>query len=278
MLTMTSIQCEEENVPVDSMDELLRYVMGTRNFTTQRNNLANHFGISDGTSASLLLEQVYERLKNKQLSDVTPNELSWLVTWSEKDCERDLFKDVQWYQEEVLDAVPYKTIEGTRVVPEETLKVIFPDKRSREFVQSVLEFGKEETMQKYHLSKHQFNSRLNHRIHYLDKHQDVINRIVNTDQHKLLVKQQQVVHDLLTIIGTPTLSDEVINSIVHEAFTKYPFMTDYLDQATTEYQLKYQAKVVNDFMNGKYDTRLFISFLYKRANQLDTLLNEDDNH
>ena len=271
------IEVKTKKAPVEDMNEVLLRAKSTRNFETQAHNLSNHFNLSSCTSEAMLLERVYERLLNKDISQVTTNELSWMITWSEKDIERSLSKDTSWYKEHctnddvLIDTMPVQDT-GYQEITNEQLRQIFLDNRSREFVQSILNVGKEETMQRFELTKHQFNSRLNHKLQYLDNHQQLLDRVLATDTKKEMIKEYQVVQDLLDIINTPTLSDEVINAIIQQAFGKYSFLHDYLDTCTQLYHLKYQGEVVQHFMQGSIDSDKFLCYLYQQSSVLDAQL------
>lgn len=272
---MTNTQCEEEIVPVDSMDELLTYVMGTRNFATQAHILANDFHLSNKDAESLLLERIYHRLQSgKEFNN-------WVTTWSRKDCERSLGNEHKYKSDHIDDSFEMDSLANpgsTEVATElsdEVLRAIFPDDRSFQFVSEVLKHGKQQAMNTFGLTKQQFNSRLNHRLKYLDKHQELLNKIVYTDERKELKAEQECINEFFKLLDSP-LSDPVLNRIIEKLFTHHDFMNDYLDRATKEYQLKYQAKVVHDFMNGGLDSRKFIQFLYNRVTKLDNQLNGSD--
>jgi len=128
-------------MPATTMED----IQETRNFSTQAHILANDFHLSIKDSESLLLERIYHRLQSgKEFND-------WVTTWSRKDCERSLNNEYRYKAEHVddgyqMDSLANPSTEVAEELSDDVLEQIFPDSRSREFVQSVLSSGKEETM------------------------------------------------------------------------------------------------------------------------------------
>lgn len=246
-------------------------IQATKNFSTQAHILANDFHISNKDAESLLLERIYHRLQSgKEFND-------WITTWSRKDCERSLGNEARYKAEHVddgyqMDSLANPSMEVATELSEGVLEQIFPDSRSREFVQSILNSGKEETMATFNLTRQQFNSRLNHRIKYCHDHSDLINRVLNTNERKLMESEKQLISILLDDVDNPEIDDQGLNVMVTTFFDYYLVLHDWLEDAKEQLGLKYEAKVVNDFTNSGKDGRLFLCYLYGRLDSINEQL------
>lgn len=246
-------------------------IKATKNFSTQSHILANDFHLSNEDAKSLLLERVYHRLQSgKEFND-------WIVTFSRKDCERTLGNEYRYKAEHVDDGVEMDDITNpsTEVATElsdEVLAKIFPNDRSFQFVTEVLKHGKKETMDNFGLTKQQFNSRLNHRIKYCHDHSELINRVLATDERKELVKQQRLIQVILDDVSNPEIDDQGLNVMIATFFDYYPVLHDYLEDAKEQLGLKYEARVVTDFTNSGKDGRLFLCYLYKQLDSINSQL------
>lgn len=240
-------------------------IQATQNFSTQVHILANDFHLSNKDASAMVLERVYHRLQSgKEFND-------WVTTWSRKDCERALSNEYQYKADHVadgieMDNIPNSTNEGYQEVTPEQLKQIFPDSRAREFVQSVLSSGKENTMDTFNLTKQQFNSRLNHRIKYCHDHSDLINRVLDTDERKELIKQQRLIQVLLDDVSNSEIDDQGLDVMIATFFDYYPVLHDWLENAKEQFGLRNEAKVVKNFSESGQDGRRFIDYIYRRLN------------
>lgn len=247
-------------------------IKATKNFSTQAHILANDFHLSNKDAKSLLLERIYHRLQSgKEFND-------WVTTWSRKDCERSLGNEYRYNAEHIDDGYQMDDItnpstdEQYSQLSDDVLTKIFPDSRSREFVQSILNYGKKETMAKFSLSKQQFNSRLNHRIKYIDQHSELISSILDTEERKSMEKEKTLIELLLDDVDNPLITDRDLNEMVKTFFSYYPMLSDWLDHASEQLGLRYEAKVVNDFTNSGKDGRLFLQYLYQLLDSINEQL------
>jgi len=255
-------------MPATTMED----IQETRNFSTQAHILANDFHLSIKDSESLLLERIYHRLQSgKEFND-------WVTTWSRKDCERSLNNEYRYKAEHIDDGYSMDDITNPSTddqysqLSDEVLKQIFPDTRSREFVQSVLSSGKKETMDTFGLTKQQFNSRLNHRIKYCHDHSALINRVLATDERKELIKQQRLIQVLLDDVDNPSIDDQGLNVMIETFFDYYPVLHDWLEDAKEQLRLKYERSVIISFSNSGKDGRLFLQYLYGRLDSINNQL------
>jgi len=252
----------------------MEYIQATKNFSTQSHILANDFHISNKDAESLLLERIYHRLQSgKEFND-------WITTWSRKDCARSLGNEYRYKAEHIDDGYSMDDITNPSTddqysqLSDDVLSQIFPDSRSREFVQSVLNSGKEETMAKFNLSNNAFRSRLNHKIKYCHDHSALINRVLLTEDRKELIKQQRLIKVLLDDVDNPSIDDQGLNVMIATFFDYYPVLHDWLEDAkeSSNGELKYEAKVVNDFTNSGKDGRLFLQYMYGRLDEINEQL------
>ncbi len=256
-------------------EELITMATSSRNLRTQSHLLSASYHITDDEANSLILTRVYERIHDR---DIQPDKVDWIITFSRKDVQRKLNNEYQYKDDHIDDGYQMDSLAnpsadyGYSQLSEEVMTKIFPDSRSREFVQSVLATGKEETMNKFELTKQQFNSRLNHRVKYCHDHSDLINRVLATDERKELIKQQRLIKVLLADVDNPEIDDQGLNVMIATFFDYYPVLHDWLENSKEKLGLKYESKVVNDFTNSDNDGRLFLQYLYGRLDSINERL------
>lgn len=256
-------------------EELIAMATNSRNLQTQSHVLSVNYHIPAKEANSLILTRFYDRVRDR---DIQPDKVDWIVTFSRKDVQRTLNNDYQYKSEHINDGVEIENVtnpsmEVATELSEGVLEQIFPDSRSREFVQSVLSSGKEETMATFNLTRQQFNSRLNHRIKYCHDHSDLINRILNTEERKELIKQKRLIEVLLDDVDNPEIDDWGLNTMITTFFDYYPAeLHDWLEDAKEQLGLKYEARVVNDFTGAGRDSRLFLQYLYGRLDEINNKL------
>lgn len=256
-------------------EELITMATNSRNLGTQSHLLSASYHIPLKEASSLILTRVYERINGR---DIKPDKVDWIVTFSRKDVQRKLNNEYQYKVEHVdegyqMDNIANPSTEVATELSDEVLKQIFPDTRSREFVQSVLNSGKEETMATFGLTKQQFNSRLNHRVKYCHDHSALINRVLNTDERKELIKQQRLIQVLLDDVSNHEIDNQGLNVMIATFFEYYPVLHDWLEDTKEQLVgLKYEAKVVNDFTNSGKDGRLFLQYLYQKLDSINEQL------
>ncbi|MHA6973955.1 hypothetical protein [Levilactobacillus brevis] len=247
-------------------------IQATPNFSTQAHILASDFHLSNKDAESLLLERIYHRLQSgKEFND-------WVTTWSRKDCERTLGNEYRYNAEHVddgyqMDDITNPSSEVATELSDEVLSQIFPDSRSREFVSEVLKHGKQQAMATFGLTKQQFNSRLNHKLRYIDRHSALINQVLATDERKSMESEKQLIELFLNDMDNPLLEDDDdLNSVIRTLFNIHPVLHDWLDDAKEQLGLKYEREVVNNFTNSGKDGRLFLQYLYQQLDEIDTQL------
>lgn len=254
-------------------EELITMATNSRNLKTQSHVLSVTYRIPAEEANSLILSRFYERVHDR---DIQPDKVDWIVTFSRKDVQRSLGNEYQYRAEHVddgyqMDSLANPSTEVATELSDEVLEQIFPDTRSREFVQSILNSGKEETMATFGLTRQQFNSRLNHRVKYCHDHSDLINQVLDTDERKELIKRQRLIQVLLDDVDNPEIDDQGLNVMVATFFDYYPQLHDWLENAKEHLGLRYEREVVDNFTNSGKDGRLFLQYLYQ---QLDSINNK----
>lgn len=253
-------------------EELITMAINSRNLQTQSHVLSSTYHIPSSEANSLILSRFYDRVHDR---DIQPNKVDWIVTFSRKDVQRSLNNEYRYKAEHVndgyqMDSLANPSTEVAEELSDDVLEQIFPDTRSREFVQSILSSGKKETMAKFGLTRQQFNSRLNHRIKYCHDHSELINRVLNTDERKELIKQQRLIQVLLDDVSNYEIDDQGLNVMIATFFDYYPQLHNWLEDAKefSNGKLKFEARVVNDFTNSGKDGRLFLCYLYGRLDSI----------
>lgn len=256
-------------------EELITMATNSRNLKTQSHVLSSTYRIPAEEANSLILSRFYERVHAR---DIQPDKVDWIVTFSRKDVQRKLNNEASYHNQHVSDDIEMDAIitpstdEQYSQLSDDVLTKIFPDSRSREFVQSVLNSGKEETMATFNLTKQQFNSRLNHKVKYCHDHSALINRVLATDERKELIKQQRLIQVLLYDLDNPLITDQDLNEMIATFFDYYPQLHDWLENSKQQLGLKYERNVTNNFTNSGNDGRLFLQYLYGRLDSINNQL------
>lgn len=259
-------------------EELITMATNSRNLGTQSHLLSASYHIPEKEANSLILSRFYDRVHDR--GDIQPNKVDWMVTFSRKDVQRSLNNEYHFKAEHVDDGysmdditnINHSTNDQYSQLSDEVLEQIFPDTRSREFVKSILSSGKEETMATFNLTKQQFNSRLNHKVKYCHDHSELINRVLNTDERKELIKQQRLIQVLLDDVSNSGIDDQGLNVMIATLFEYYPQLHNWLEDSKEQLRLKYEAMVVNNFVNSGKDGRLFLQYLYQRLDSINEKL------
>lgn len=255
-------------------EELVTMATESRNLNTQSHLLSVNYHIPASEANSLILSRFYDRVHDR---DIQPDKVDWIVTFSRKDVQRTLGNEYQYKAEHIDDGYQMVSLvnpstEVAEELSDDVLEQIFPDSRSRAFVQSVLSSGKKETMSSFGLTKQQFNSRLNHRIKYCHDHSALINRVLATDERKALIKQQRLIQVLLDDVDNPEIDDQGLNVMIATFFDYYPVLHDWLEDAKEQLGLHYEREVVDNFTNSGKDGRLFLCYLYGRLDSINEQL------
>ena len=258
-------------------EELITMATNSRNLQTQSHVLSSTYRIPAEEANSLILSRFYDRVHDR--GDIQPDKVDWIVTFSRKDVQRSLGNEHRYKAEHVddgysMDSLANPSSEVATELSDEVLRSIFPDDRSFSFVSEVLKHGKQQAMDTFGLTKQQFNSRLNHRIKYCHDHSDLINRVLDTDERKELIKQQRLIQVLLDDVSNPEIDDQGLNVMIATFFDYYPIMHDWLEDAKefSNGKLKFESRVVNNFTNSGKDGRLFLCYLYQKLDEINSKL------
>jgi len=87
--------------------------------------------------------------------------------------------------------------------------------------------------------------------------------------------EKQLIELFLDDIDSPLLEDDDdLNSAVRTFFGYHSILHDWLENAkeSSNGELKYEAKVVNDFTNSGKDGRLFLQYMYGRLDEINEQL------
>lgn len=137
-------------------------------------------------SQDLIVELLEHRLKSwtdQQTEDAIVRELpdlSWRVVYARKDIERRTWHlaQVETDKAEMLGLTIPPDLYSDRETNEaiERANQILHNRQSREWVESVLVFGKEETMARFHQTSRQFQEKLRRVTKFLAQHRKDINQ------------------------------------------------------------------------------------------------------
>lgn len=255
-------------------EELITMATNSRNLNTQSHLLSVNYHIPATEANSLILSRFYDRIHDR---DIQPDKVDWIVTFSRKDVQRTLNNEYQYKAEHVddgyqMDSLANPSNEVAEELSDDVLRAIFPDDRSFDFVSEVLKHGKQQAMATFGLTKQQFNSRLNHKLRYIGKHQTLVNQVLDTGERKELIKQQRLIQVLLDDVDNPEIDDWGLNTMITTFFDYYPVLHGWLEDTKERLGLKYEARVVNNFTGAGRDSRLFLQYLYGRLDEINNKL------
>lgn len=222
---------------------------------------------------SLINELYLKRLKafapRKILSMALHND-SWLrtrITYSRKGLINQHLKEVKKLAnqdvEELVDVLPmiseYDIGQAVRVVP-----LIFSNDRTKGFIQTTLQHGELEARDKYHLSKRQFNRKVNDISRYCSKHRGEIRQFIpNTEKQQLLANRLKKLKTMLLLINR---DDDY--SVQQLMYSDCKFWEDTIGEIP---QVQYQYYLLHDYSHSE-DKTAFISYINEQINQLEEQL------
>lgn len=147
---------------------------------------------------------------------------------------------------------------------------IFPNKSTQAWVQSVFAYGSEETKFRFAQSDRAFNAKLRKLVDYCH-HQPKMKCIANRQDQKT-VEEFNLLKEYITLVDDAA-SDEQVGQWVYEHKE-----SSSLNQIVDNSLIKFQAKVLKDFVNSGVDRYAFNELMHARYIKLEHELDRRTNH
>lgn len=259
-------------------------------FLTDSHHLANDLHISD-SEARIAIEQ---RLLTRRAAKMTAEELiegltnndaklNWHITYTYRDLRREHWTMVNKEKQKVEDLKP-TTSEAYEIdltnLDEDTLSQVvellpdlFRERGTRDFIQSVLEVGKLQTMEDFNLTKRAFNQKMRQIEKYANEHRESFIGFVKSKQDQKNIKEEAELNKL----------EEIINNELYtpERF-KYALKFDVdpvtLDELLDDPRYKHPGQLLENWDSPesyKPDEYLFTRKLNKKLDELKEYMTED---
>lgn len=139
---------------------------------------------------------------------------------------------------------------------------IFPNKSTQAWVQSVFAYGAEETKVRFAQSDRAFNAKLRKLIDYCHQHQSKMKCIANW-QDKKAVEEFNLLKEYIILVDNDA-SDEQVGQWIYE-HKESPSLNQIVDNPL----IKFQVKVLKDFVNSGVDRYTFNELMHARYIKLE---------
>lgn len=146
---------------------------------------------------------------------------------------------------------------------------IFPNKSTQAWLQSVFNYGAEETKFRFGQSDRAFNAKLRKLIDYCHQHQSKMKCITNW-QDKKAVEEFNLLKEYIVLVDNDA-SDEQIGQWIYE-HKESPLLNRIVDSSL----IKFQGKVLKDFANSGVDRYTLNELLHAQYIKLEQELKEKD--
>lgn len=256
-------------------EDTVKELVSTPAFLSHCNKLAYELGISRlDASQELLLELLDHRLRKWSDKDVTmaiakdfPS-LRWKIKYAAKDYYRRVNKDATRELEKaemVAHMKPHVSSQSETLEALERLPELFKNANTRDWCGSILRFGQKETMVRFNnQTRRQFNCKLAKVCKYAHQHQQPKQSNSHTKERELLKQWDDLMAD-------PDTTDDDVQTFIgqHE---------EYINEVVDNPLIKFQGKILKDFVNSGVDRYAFNELMHARYIKLEQELDRRTNH
>lgn len=261
-------------------EKSLNMIISTPAFIKNVNRLSYQLKMSrQDASQELLLELLDHRLRSWTDNDVEQAvvgdlpSLKWRIKYARKDIVRREFKDDKREQEkqekaEMLTSAQQnnnadETLEALALIPD-----LFKNENTKNWVQSVLTVGKEQTMMLFHQSPRQFAAKLSKTCKYANEHRQKIGDI----------KMRQIDDDNMRELEVWNQFDQLI---ILNPQNIQRFITEHrelFDEVVNDQSIHQQGVLLNNFKQASdEDKKQLIVLIKKHVAELEhELTNRED--
>jgi hypothetical protein len=173
--------------------------------------------------------------------------MQWRVTYARKDLISRYYRD-QRKNEELKDKLEVqqspqqsldenlKDLNINYVQLLSIIKASFPNKKTQQFVQSVLDVGATQTMRDFNITRKQFNRKLKKACDYASHHRTKFTGVIDKQERQRLTNERAILMDYVLILenrsSPETLIEELIQSNSENFFEDFIGNIPNVDQCT----------------------------------------------
>lgn len=216
-------------------DEDVHEIIDSWSFQTNTHKVANLLHISDSEASGLLIDECVSRNVTTPLNSLQ----QWKITYSAKDVIRNRYKD-QRKNEDLVSTLkiapqPYssgldESLKDLNINYKELIAITqasFPNKKTQQFVQSVLDIGAEQTMSELGLTKKQFNRRLKRACDYASHHRAKFTGAIDKQDRQRLTNELAILRRYELIITNSSSPELLIEELIEN---NYDYFEDFIGQ------------------------------------------------
>lgn len=250
-------------------EDTIKQLISLPAFLTNCNKLAYMLQISRGDASELLLIELLDhRLHSWSDKDVTLaiqrdlSSLKWRIKYARKDLVRQSHKDATRELDKVqmlAGMEPQASNEAETLEALERLRELFKNANTRDWCGSILRFGQKETMARFNgQTQRQFNSKLIKVCKYARQH-----RHQQPKQSNSNAKELELLKEYIALVDDAA-SDEQVGQWIYEHKE-----SSSLSQIVDNSLIKFQGKVLKDFVNSGVDRYTFNELMHARYIKLE---------
>lgn len=269
---------------VDS--KTIEAISNSQNFVTQTHKLANALNLSDADAKHLLMTELVEHrlngMSDKQIQTYIDEEntwFSWRVTYSRKDLLRKRYKELHNQQQATRNMAAtvqdsYSIIDMSRAsrtqedinAAIELLPQVFANENTRNWVESVLRVGADETQARYHQSRRQFNQKMNRVCRYAQQHRERTIGLMKSRNDESELKELESLKQWALLMANEDVTDKQIQRYLNQHGS---LVADIVDTP----KIKKQGQLVADWSNASNrDKYVFVNEMAARKERLEKYL------
>ncbi|WP_379821313.1 hypothetical protein [Lacticaseibacillus paracasei] len=243
-------------------EKTIKELISTPAFLSNCNKLTYQLGISNqDASQELLLELLDHRLRKWSNKDVTmaiikeSPSLKWRIKYARKDLVRQSNKDATrelTKSQMVANMTPQSSNKSETLEALERLPELFKNANTRTWAESVLLFGKKETMARFGQTRRQFGDKLAKTCKYV--HQQPKQSKSHTKELKLLKEWDDLMADQDT-------NDNDIQDFIDQH-------KEYIENIIDDPHVAYQGRLLKDFAHASNkDKYVLVNLMAKKLEQ-----------
>ncbi|MDN4552955.1 hypothetical protein QYI97_01715 [Lacticaseibacillus paracasei] len=249
-------------------------------FKRYEKQLSRELNVSDADAKEMLTIQLIEH-RFKDISDIgiqqmiTTNSVQLMtkVKYAKKDVARSYWHQQNIEHDKVLrlssqinidEKIQLNLIQRNSDLERAVALIpnIFPNKSTQAWVQSVFACGSEETKVRFGQSNRAFNAKLRKLIDYCQHHQSKMKCIANRQGQKT-VEELNLLKEYIILVDDAA-SDKRIGQWIYEHKE-----SSSLNEIVDSPLIKYQGRVLKDFVNSGVDRYTFNELMHERYIKLE---------
>ena len=266
---------------INNISSSITALLNCRTFKTNAHKLANELHISDTEAKSLLLDEcINKRLRGVPQAELTKgirhndHVILWKITYAKRDIISHHYHELNkqqavtdsikslvnesYFIERTEDKIDLKSIK--KILPK-----LFPIAKTRDFIMSVLETGKKETMSKLGMTSRAFGQKLKGIQHYATDNRTKFNKVVKQQGNQEAISEIKLLKTMTNLIESGEFEDEQLTELLRE-----PEFLAEANELVDCPNIKSQYAVVYQFdLAYRIDKYIFVNNVYSRLSELE---------